>query len=203
MENKVVVFDFDKTLTFEDTVFSFFLNVAEKKFYFIFKFLFYFILMILYKFRVISNSTLKRIGVYLFLRNQSLSILTEKSLDFIKKIKFNELFKSYDFNNPSEEIYIVSASFEIYLKLIFQDSVKIIGSKLITKEGVVQSVGVNCFGEKKVELLNNENIKRIDKLYTDSLSDLPLAKISSSITIVSGDSFKKCNNYSDFKNILK
>ena len=159
--------------------------------------------MILYKFRVISNSTLKRIGVYLFLRNQSLSILTEKSLDFIKKIKFNELFKSYDFNNPSEEIYIVSASFEIYLRLIFQDSVKIIGSKLITKEGVVQSVGVNCFGEKKVELLNNENIKRIDKLYTDSLSDLPLAKISSSITIVSGDSFKKCNNYSDFKNILK
>ena len=159
--------------------------------------------MILYKFRVISNSTLKRIGVYLFLRNQSLSILTEKSLDFIKKIKFNELFKSYDFNNPSEEIYIVSASFEIYLRLIFQDSVKIIGSKLITKEGVVQSVGVNCFGEKKVELLNNENIKRIDKLYTDSLSDLPLAKISSLITIVSRDLLIKCNNYSDFKNILK
>lgn len=203
MPNKVVVFDFDKTLTYKDTVFPFFLDVSRKGIPFFFKVPLFFFCMVLFKLKLISNSTLKRIGVYFFLRNQRLSLLKEKSREFADKIKFNELFMTYDFSDPSEDIYIISASFEIYLKEIFQESVKIIGSDLTIKNGIVQCLGSNCFGERKVELLKEENIEKIDMLYTDSLSDLPLAKISSDIIVVSGDNLRKCKNYSDFINVLK
>jgi len=128
--------------------------------------------------------------------------IKNKSIDYSKKILLNKLYFNYNFNNLNEQILIVSASFHNYIYPLFPKNVKVIGSELgINKKKIVQ-LDSNCYSEKKVELLKNIGIEKIDVLYTDSISDLPLAKISSSIIIVSGNNYTKCSSYYEFqKNI--
>ena len=191
MKNKIIVFDFDKTLTHRDTVLPFFSHVAERNIWLPFKIISYLFLMIAFKARLIKNLTLKKIGVALFLRNQKISVVRKSAQSFVRKIKFNKLYKSYDFCNSSEEIYIVSASFEIYLKYIFQDPVHVVGSKLEIENGLIKSLSENCHGVQKLEALKRNGIREIHDLYSDSLSDLPLANHSKNFFLVAGDEYKK------------
>jgi phosphoserine phosphatase len=55
-------------------------------------------------------------------------------------------------------------------------------------------------GEQKAELLRAEEIESFDRLYTDSLADLPLMKMAREVIWVKGDqqklfSHEKINNW--------
>ena len=202
MKKKIIVFDFDKTLTYKDTMIGYYIFVSNKGFLFAFKMFIYLFYMILAKIKYISNDKLKIKGVNLFLKDKDMTEIKNKSIDYSKKILLNKLYFNYNFNNLNEQILIVSASFHNYIYPLFPKNVKVIGSELgINKKKIVQ-LDSNCYSEKKVELLKNIGIEKIDVLYTDSISDLPLAKISSSIIIVSGNNYTKCSSYYEFqKNI--
>jgi phosphoserine phosphatase len=91
----------------------------------------------------------------------------------------------------------------LYLNIIFDNHVNVIGSKLSEFNGEIKSLECNCYGESKLEILRSYGVNNIDVFYTDSLSDLPLAEISKSIVLVSGDKRTILRDYVDFQNALK
>ncbi len=197
----IVVFDFDKTLTYKDTLFDFFRFVAKNRKGFVFKVPLYFISMIFTKLKLISNTKLKEIGINLFLKGLSKKKLKEISNQYAKTIKLNKLYYSTNFKDNN--YFIVSASFEEYLKPLFPTSTTILASSLIYKEGKVETLKFNCYKQNKLQALKALNITNIDKLYTDSISDLPLAKISSKIYLINDDSIRVCKSINEFINNLK
>ena len=161
----------------------------------------YLIIILFVKLKFLSNSFLKQIGVYFFLKGFSKDQIEVFSKSYAKQIKYNRLFHDFDFNRTDLDIYIVSASYEIYLNKIFPENVKIIGSKLSFKNGYVNKLKFNNYAESKLLSLKKNNIFKIDTLFTDSISDLALAKISEKIVVVYKDSlieFKDSNNFKDY-----
>ena len=198
MVNKIIVFDFDKTLTYNDTLLGFYICASRKTLLFYIKLCFYFILMIFAKLNWISNNKLKALGIFIFLKNKSKTEIDEIATTYANKLKFNKLFNDYSFDKY-QNIYIVSASFEVYLSKLFPDNVKIIGSKIQYKNDLVHSLKFNCYKKSKVEALANDGVHKISVFYTDSYSDYPLANISEKTVIVKGDKLHHCLNINDFK----
>lgn len=190
----IVVYDFDKTLTQKDTLFDFFKFNNKKKFLFFLKTLIYFSSMVLTKFKLISNDTLKNIGIKLFLKNLNEEEINYKFFNYYKTIKYNFLFNQTDFKTI-DKCYIISASFENYLKPIFPQNVEIIGST-INKDN--SNLTFNCYAKNKIIALKKLGIDEIDIFYTDSLSDLPLVKLSKKTILVKNDKLIECNTVEDF-----
>ena len=94
MKSKIIVFDFDKTLSYSDTLFGFFSSAGKKNIAHPFKIVIYLFTMLLTKFKILSNTYMKNIGIILFLRYESNSIaicgfgLFEKNKDeqFIQRV---------------------------------------------------------------------------------------------------------------------
>jgi phosphoserine phosphatase len=154
--------------------------------------------MVLAKFNLFSNKTLKNIGVTLFLKGLNKKIFTKKCKDYQSYIEFNQLYKNLSFEK-NIDYYIVSASFEEYLQPLFPLSVNILGSTIEYKNGIVDKMGRNCYKDKKVDYLKKLNVNKIDTLFTDSFSDYPLATIANNIIIVTGDKQKNCKDINEFK----
>jgi hypothetical protein len=201
---KTVVFDFDKTLTMHDTLLSFFCFNEKKTLLFFFKFCIYILCMVLTKFNIIHNISLKKIGIYLFLRHINLSHLNDKLQEFSESdyVQYSKLYKGLIFDTNTN-YYVVSASFEEYIKPMFPGFVQIIGSKLTQDRKNRTVLEYNCFGKDKPIALLRHGINHIDEFYTDSYDDLPLAKISKNIIIVDGDDLVRCNNVYEFIDFFK
>lgn len=202
-KKKIIVFDFDKTLTYQDTILPFFRFIAQKNVYYPFKVGIYYFFMILNKLNLISNFTLKDIGIKLFLKGIDKEQIEKKSIEFSKKIKFNNLFKRLSFNENNYKYFVITASFEDYVKPIFPKNVKVIGSKIKYINNTPVGLLFNCYGEEKLYSLKSLNINEIDILYTDSLSDLYLAKIAKKIYIVKKDKIFLCNGVEEFIRFFK
>jgi phosphoserine phosphatase len=191
----IVVFDFDKTLTYKDTLFDYYRLCSKNEITGILKILIYVLLMVIHKFKIISNQNLKRMGVNLFLRGKSKEFISKCAEEYSGKIKLNKIhaaeFKRYI--SP----YIVSASFSEYLKPLFPEA-RIISSEIEYNNHRVVSLKSNRYGEEKCLALKDLGINCIDILYTDSISDLPLAQIAKEINLVKGDRIVKCDDLEHF-----
>ena len=203
MDKKIVVFDFDKTLTYKDTLFGFYISIVEKNYKLPFKISFYFFLMILFKFKLISNDFLKKTGFKIFIKGKKISFLEKKAKLYVKKINFNLLFNSFDFENASQKVIIISASYEVYLKYIFKENVQVIGSRFISENGFATEFDYNCYSEYKSKILKQLGYNSISILYTDSFSDFSLAKLSDCINIVRKDNIYKCYSLIQFKKYFR
>jgi len=194
----IVVYDFDKTLTYKDTLFGFFTSFSKNPL----KIFLYFTAMVFSKFKLISNDSLKDFGVKLFISKKSRDEVQKRAKEYAKKIKTNRVYDEIKLDK-NKKIYIVSASFEEYLNYLFDKDIKIIASKLRYKDDKVTGLLYNCYSKRKIEALKNENILKIDRFFTDSYSDLPLAKISKEIVVVKGDEQKVCKNIEEFIRYVK
>ncbi len=195
---KVIVYDFDKTLTYKDTLVGFFLYSAKKDISYPFKVIIYLLGMILSKLQIIKNTQLKTLGIKLFLSKLEQKTLLRKYSTYKNKIKFNKIYKTMTFTEEND-YFVVSASFEEYLSAMFPKNVNIIASKMEYVDGVPVGIKINCYKENKILALNQWGIKTIDILYTDSYSDYTLAKISEKIIIINGDKETVCHDIDEFK----
>ena len=198
---KITVYDFDKTLTKKDTLLGFFLFNEERSLLLNIKKMRYFIFMVLTKFKFISNTRLKEFGIKLFLSNLTTKELEYKYDNYKNEIEYNFLFKKTDFS--LNEIYIVSASFEEYLKPIFPANVKIIASKLKYEDSKVVGQEFNCYEKDKITALKKVSINKIDTFYTDSISDLPLVNISEKTVLIKSEKQIICRNSEEFIKEIK
>ncbi len=198
MRKKIIVYDFDKTLTYKDTLFGFFYATIKNRLFGFPKLTIYIGSMIFAKFKIISNNRLKKIGIELFLKGKSSHDISLLSQKYARLIPFNKLYERFDVDNKNR-YFIVSASFQEYLYPLFSKDVHIIGSVLSYDGDKVSGLKFNCYKEKKVLALKKIGIEEIDLLYTDSYSDVALAKISKKIVIVDGDKLIEVGNIDEFK----
>jgi len=193
---KIIVYDFDKTLTENDTLLDFFIFNEKRNLFFIIKFMLYLSFMVMSKFKIISNHKLKDFGIQIFLKNLPKEELEYKFFNFKDGIKYNFLFNNTDFT--SDNIYIVSASFVEYLKPIFPNNVKVLASNIAYKNNTPYKLNFNCYGLNKIKILQKEGIDKIDVFYTDSISDLPLVKISKKTILIKDAKEIECIDTNDF-----
>ena len=122
------------------------------------------------------------------------AIDTEKMTELFWDKNQHRIYKWY-LNQQKPEDIIISASPEFLLQSICQrlGICYLIASKVNPQSG--KFVGKNCYGQEKVQRLATEyNITHIDKFYSDSRSDLPLAKIADKAFLVKKGKMSEWNS---------
>ena len=85
--------------------------------------------------------------------------------------------KNFYLKQKKKSDLIVSASPTFLLNNISKrEKFKLIATEVDLKTGKI--IGKNCHGEEKVKRIKKEGIKSINSFYSDSQSDLPLAKLA-------------------------
>lgn len=187
MTDKIVVFDFDKTLTCKDTVLGFFMNCGRKSRLFPFKLAIYFLLMTLARLNIISNFRLKDLGIKIFMKNLDMDKIEAIARKYSEHIRTRLLNKIYtDEYQKYNGSYIVSASFYEYLKYLFPKE-RIIASMIDYQNGKPMGLLFNSYKGNKISKLRELNINSIDILYTDGKSDFSLVGNSKTVFWVKGD----------------
>jgi phosphoserine phosphatase len=182
MKRLVAVFDFDKTLTDRDTLFGFYRIAAAGDPLFHFKRLLLIAAGVFYKIGLIRNRTLKRIGIYLFLKGKTRDELELAAQSYSEQIELNDIYVNR-FQKTDGEKWIVSASPEIYLRHLFPGD-NVVGTTFTYSGNKVVGLEINMFGQEKKRFLGEIGITKIHKLYTDSISDKSLMDISENVYIV-------------------
>jgi hypothetical protein len=188
---KYDLFDFDKTLTFKDTLYGFYITCNDGKISFLKKHI-YFLASILNYTNVINNTTFKRIGVKLFLVGKAKSKIDAYSIQYSENILLNELYLNV-FKKCKNKI-IITASFENYVKKVFanDDNVITYGSSLnYDQNSNVCGLKNNLYGITKRKYLFNKGYKYFESFYTDSMSDKYLFSMSKDVYIVNNGKYKK------------
>ena len=92
---------------------------------------------------------------------------------------------SWYYNQSQKEDIIITASPEFLIKPLksYLGISEIIASKVDKKNGKL--LGKNCYGEEKVKRFKQKySIREMESFYTDSISDLPMAKLAQSAFMV-------------------
>ena len=196
---KLIVFDFDKTLTYKDSLRGFYFFASKKNLGFPFKLFRYYFLVAQRKLKQISLIDLNDNAIKLFLAGYNKNNLDVIGKNFIKRIIFNKIY--YDdyaalAQNEENQVIVTSASFEIYLKHIgFKH---LLATELNYEND--KPVGIKFLNHdiNKMKKLNEIGITVVDVLYTDSISDLPLARIAKQIILIRKDEKIVCNSVEEF-----
>lgn len=181
------VYDFDKTIYNGDSTEHFYFYCLKKypKIIFLLPMQgYYFSLFMLKK---ITKTQFKE-KFYTFLKYVKNS---EQEVENFWNINQNGIKKWY-LNIQEENDIIISASPEFIIKPICKRlGIKYaFASKVNIKTG--KYTGLNCWGEEKVTRLNEELPQtKINKFYSDSYSDTPLAKLAKEAYLVTGDKLSK------------
>ena len=196
--NKVVVFDFDKTLTFKDTNLGFFKFAGREQPLFVLKLVLYLLFSLFRKLKIVSNTRLKNLGLFLFFSKKTEIDIYILSMGYSKIIKLNDSVYDILLRHRKEKnrVIIATASFTSYIKPIFP-GIEVAGSEIDYTKTPIR-LKTHCFSQKKVECLNLMGIDKIDILYTDSLSDLPMAEIANAINLVKKNEIVLCKSVKDF-----
>lgn len=180
------VYDFDKTIYDGDSTVNFYKYCIRKKPSVLkhlpkqlWAFLMYFI-------RVYDKTTMKE-NFYRFLKSiDDIDLLIE---DFWKA-NMSKVKKWY-LDSKRDDDVIISASPEFLLKYPCKRlNISLIASRVDKKTGIYD--GKNCHGKEKVLRFNAVyGDSQIDKFYSDSLSDTPLAELAKEAYIVKGLKIEK------------
>ena len=185
------VYDFDKTIYKGDSTLDFYFWCVKRNPFIILVLPIQFLGFLLYKLKLKDKDYFKQ-KFYFFLKyiNYSESIIDEFWREKIYKIT------DWYLSQKEDTDIIISASPEFLLKPLEKklDINKVIASKVDPMTGKLLSK--NCYGEEKViRFLEIYKNKKIHKFYSDSLSDIPLAKLAKVSFLVNQkkNSIKKIN----------
>ena len=182
------VYDFDKTIYDGDSTIDFYLFCLKNKPSIIICLPLQVSSFILYKLRIKDKEYFK-----------------SKFFSFLKHISDvdNYVKKFWKTNNGKIKVWykkqkqatdvIISASPEFLLKPICHELKinTVIASKVDKKTG--EFLSKNCYGEEKVSRYNKEVNKEVNAFYSDSMSDLPMMKISKKSYLVDKDKIEEKN----------
>jgi phosphoserine phosphatase len=175
---KITVFDFDRTLTNYDTMTAFLLFCIKKKPIKWLLFPFYISLKIVAKFGIISIKREKEISLFILAPNE-INKFKEYCLMFTQTIKFNQIKDCFDNEiNSGNRVIVLSASPEIYLKMLFPN-IEVIGTTFSVKNNKIVSIDRHPYGKEKLIALIEIGINQFESFYYDSKSDevlLPICK---------------------------
>jgi phosphatidylglycerophosphatase C len=160
---KLVLFDFDSTLTSRDTLLEF-IKYGKGAGRFYVGFLILSPLLVLYKARVLANWKMKQIALRFFFGGMPAHEFHELCNSFVSEIiprliREEALERVFYYKSKGDDVYIVSASPEnwvgIYSKTI---SIGCIATRLEERDGKITGniVGKNCYGPEKVKRVKEQ-----------------------------------------------
>jgi HAD superfamily hydrolase (TIGR01490 family) len=188
MERRLVIFDFDGTLTYKDSMIEF-VRYYRGNLRFILGMIWLFPKLLLYKLNLIPNNKAKELFLTYFFKNEPVTIFREKGDRFAQEIIPSLLIPSAlrqfeEHLRMGDQLVVISASAESWLRQ-WCDHKKV--SLLATRLQVINNVitgklsGPNCYGIEKVNrlkaFLDLEKFKEII-VYGDSKGDNALFEIS-------------------------
>lgn len=180
-----VGFDFDKTLTYKDTLLGFFLECARGPGIVTgAKLGVYAAGMVATKAGAMSNDGLKRLGISLFLKGLTRAQVAEAGARYASGIRLNEIHTTCFV--PAAGAVLISAGFEEYLRPLFPAN-PVVASKLRYDADRVSGLAFNCYGAAKVGALRLAGYDRLDVFYSDSYSDEPVMDLADTVYLVKGD----------------
>ena len=185
----VNVYDFDKTIYDGDSTLDFYFFEIKKYLFLIRYFPKQFFYVILYSLKLINKDKLKEC-FFCFIKGIN---NLEKEVELFWKFNKNKIKKWY-LSQKLENDIVISASPEWLLKPIICDDLglKLIATKVNPKTGYLESL--NCYGEEKVKRFEKEmaNVK-IQNFYSDSISDISMARKSDNAWLVDKNKIEKWN----------
>lgn len=171
---KTIVFDFDKTLTYKDSLTILFLN--EMKGWKTIYIPYYYCLKILSKLGIIPVFREKEI-MFNLLFNSDISMIDLACKQL--KLRFTPIMDTlYQRIQSKDNVIILSATLENYLNVLFSTSqINIIGTTIRLNNGRI-TIENHPSGINKLEILKSMGVNNIDEMYYDSSSDECLIPIS-------------------------
>lgn len=197
----LVLFDFDGTITSKDT-FPLFFKFSFNYIKFLLGFFLHLHKYFLHKINIINAETLKLSILIYFLKGRNIYWIHEKGKHFIDYLETKQIIKPEfitkinQFKNQNAEIYVVSASPEIWIKqFCLKHQIKFICTELeyCNHIFVGKFSTKNCnYLEKKNRILNEIQINDYSQIivYGDSSGDEEMMSLATSKNWVS----KKSNN---------
>ena len=186
------VYDFDKTLTYDDTTMMFVFYCCNTLKQRNIKKLLIVIFAVFHKLRVLSNSKFKSLLYGVVFKGKKKQAIIDISKAFVEENDdiFNSLGQRVRANLEKQD-YIVTASPEVYVQMYFSNMI-VIGTRFrFDADEVFNGLEVNCFGKRKVIALKNVGVSEIEEFFTDSFSDRPVMKISKSVFLVKRNVIRK------------
>lgn len=176
----IVVFDFDKTLTYKDSLTDLFNEqmVGTKS---IFR-LYYYLLKVLSKLTLITVKTEKEQMLKLLFHSDVERFATA-CREQAGRFKLNPVFgKVQEHIDGGDRVIVLSASSMYFLETVFKGmKVEIIGTSLKCADGRILGIDRHPFYYEKVECLKKMGITEMDEMYYDSKWDevlIPMCKVS-------------------------
>lgn len=193
-DTMINVYDFDKTIYDGDSSIDFFkyaLSKNKKCLLIISKLI---IAIILYLLKVKEKEYLKSVFFSFIKYVDNL----DKVVNAFWQINGKKIKKFYLNQKTSNDI-VISASPEFLLRPVAKKyNFKLLATNVDTKTGKL--LGKNCYGEEKVHrLIVEKGIKKFNKFYSDSLSDIPLSKLAKQAYIVKKEEVIKWDEYKESK----
>ena len=172
---RIVVFDFDKTLTFQDSMIQLFmLRMMSWRIVYL---PFFILMILLVKMGFVSVKYFKEKCIY-YLCPKNVDRMVDMFEKFSPRIKLSPIIQYLEKEIVTGgKIIILSASPVYYLRKIFP-SLKILGMTVnADSNGNFISIDKHPYGKDKLLALAREGITHIDVLYYDSKSDEVLLPI--------------------------
>jgi len=188
MKKGIAFFDFDGTITKQDTLILFIKYAVGSRNYYRGLFLLSPVL-ILYIFKILSNNYAKERLIAYFFRGWEVKhfqkIAKAFALEEIDKVVYKDALKRIQWHiQKGHQVVVVSASIECWIEPWCERSnLALIGTKLSSEKGILNGKfdGLNCFGnEKKNRVLNLYNLEEFLDIYAygDSKGDKELLEIA-------------------------
>ena len=188
MSKKIVFFDFDGTITTDDSLLKFIRFVVGDR-----RFLLGLVvlspMLVLYKFKLIPNYKAKQYMLSWFFKGMSkdafLKVANEYSLVHIDKILRPKAIEKINWHkNQGHKVVVVSASIEFWLRpWCEKNGLELIATKLEIKDDIVTGklLSKNCYGVEKVNRIKEiYNLKDFEYIYSygDSSGDKQMLELA-------------------------
>lgn len=181
------VYDFDQTIYRGDSTRDFYFHCLKKHAVIIKYLPMQAVQFVKFIFGKVSKTSFKE-KFYSFLK--SIPDIDKEVEEFWKTHDKN--IKSWYINQKREDDLIISASPEFLLRPICEKlGINLIASRVDKLNGITE--GENCWGEEKVKRFNAACGGKINKFYSDSASDNPLARMAEEAFMVKGDKILQNN----------
>ena len=188
MSNKIVFFDFDGTITSDDSLIRFLIFAVDNN-KFIWGITRLSLILIAYKLKFIPNYKAKQHVLSYFFKGMSEETFTKVANEYSLKhmntiIRQKAMEKIIWHKEQKHKIVIVSASIECWLKpWCDKNHLDLIATKLEIKDGIVTGrfLTKNCYGREKTNRIHEQyNLDDYDHIYAygDSPGDKELLQLA-------------------------
>jgi HAD superfamily hydrolase (TIGR01490 family) len=184
----LALFDFDGTITTQDT-YSKFIMASTPKLRLILGYILLFPVILLYKCKLLPASKIRPVITWVSFKNRKINDISSVVTDFVNSylptvMRNNMLEKIKWHQKNGDEVYVVSASLSPYLNLWCSgQGVKVLCSELEIINGKFSGKYVNgdCSGLRKVSAIHSElNLSIFNKVfaYGDTNEDLAMLSLA-------------------------